>query len=187
MERRRDDLVRAIGVPTTFRHVRLSTVQPTTAVAAVRKYYHAHAWKRAASEALILAGPTGTGKAVASVALISELLVDLGASQRFVIASALARRLMDFHQVDEAMASVTQIRMLVIDDLADLEPRGLALVEEVLIVRHAEDLPVVITTNLTPTRLAEMFSDRINDRLRAWGQVVECRGGSLRKRPEPTT
>ena len=193
VERRRDDLLRAIGVPASFQSYGLPTdaergwdVEETVAMAAVMKYHAEGKWEPDAGQALILAGPTGVGKTLAACALINTLLVDLRAAQRFTLASALARRLTDYHQVDETMEIMTHTRLLVIDDLGDLEPRALGLIEEVLIVRQAEFRPVVITTNLTPQRLAEQFSDRINDRLRAWGQVVRCTGASLRKGPKAT-
>lgn len=186
-ERKREDYLRSIGVPSAFWPARFSRLTATPAMVAARKFYEERAWERGMGGALILAGPTGTGKTMASCALIAELLPDLRTSQRFTLASALSRRLLDYRLVDEAMSEMTRMTLLVIDDLCDLEPRALALIEEVLIVREAEELPVVVTSNLTPARLNELLSDRVVDRLRTWGEIVECRGASLRKRPEATT
>jgi DNA replication protein DnaC len=186
--RRRDDLALAIGIPEKLRHVTFATLKPTPALSAVRKFYDTGAWRRGASaRALTLLGPTGTGKTMAACAGLVALLPDLRSHQRFVLQSTLSRRLLDFRRVDETMEEMTQTSVLVIDDVnADADPRALSMIEEVIVVREAEGRALILTSNATPARLAEAFSDRVNDRLRSWGDVVTCTGASLRKRPEAT-
>ena len=91
------------------------------------------------------------------------------------------RELLDFKSCADAMEEAARVRLLVIDDLqAPPRAEGLALVEELLIRRHASGLPLVITTNLRRQAFEAAFGDRIVDRLKDWGEFVEMPGRSLR-------
>ena len=178
----RDDWLCAIGVPLKYHHASFATLAATPAVDAARKFYELEKWRRGPdARALVLTGPTGTGKTSAACALVMELLPYLRRHQRFALASVLGRRLLDYHQADEAMREATTSSLLVLDDLnLGGNARALAMIEEVIIAREAEGRALVVTSNLTPQQLRAVFSDRVVDRLRAWGDTVACTGPSFR-------
>lgn len=170
-----------IGIPRRFRSLTMESADQTPAVRLVRTYYEAGGLKY--GRALGLLGPTGVGKTAAAAALANSVLIEPPhfTGQRFMLAASLLRRLLNFDQQAETMEEATTARVLVLDDLPMLDDRSRPLLEEVLIVREANQLPLIFTSNLTPKQLSAAFSDRILDRLRAWGELHQVGGASLRR------
>ena len=90
---------------------------------------------------------------------------------------------------EEIVGVADSVPMLVWDDFADAEQRGVIsdyvrnVVYDVISQRHREHLPTVITTNLTHDQLYEQFGDRIGDRILQmcyWQQVGNKRDANLR-------
>jgi DNA replication protein DnaC len=169
-----------IGLPKMYWGATFADARPTASIQKVLAYRDARGISR--GRAIILAAPTGVGKTHAVACLINELIPHLATRQRFVLGAELVRDLLNFRSVDEAMDEAARVRLLIIDDLqAPPRAEGLALLEELLIRRHASGLPLVVTTNLR-RQAFEVFGDRIADRLRDWGEYVEVPGRSLRGR-----
>lgn len=186
---RHREWLQAIGVPRRFWDLAdFDLLDETPAVRAARTFLAAGGWRRGwKARAPLFLGPTGTGKTQVAAAIHGALLPDLHAAQRFTSAASLARRLSDYRTCDEVMDEMTSTPLLTIDDLGALEPKAAALIEELICAREADERALIITSNLQMVRLNEMFSDRVADRLRSWGDVVECRGSSRRKRPGTQT
>jgi DNA replication protein DnaC len=168
-----------IGVPARFRAVTFGAARPTAPIKAMLAYRDGRGVAR--GRAVIAASQTGTGKTYAAACLVNDLLPHLQTRQRFVLGAELVRDLLDFKSCAETMEDAASARLLVIDDLqAPPRAEGLALVEELLIRRHADCRPLVVTTNLRRQAFEAAFGDRVADRLRDWGEFVEMPGKSLR-------
>jgi DNA replication protein DnaC len=168
-----------IGLPRRYWDATFDSVRSTAPVRRVLEYRDARGIGR--GRALGLGGPTGTGKTTAVAALINDLLPYLQARQRFYLAAQLVRELLDFDTAAEVMEEAASVRLLIVDDLQmPARAEGLAVLEELLVRREAEGLPIVITSNLRRTQFEAAFGDRVADRLRAWGDYYEAPGKSLR-------
>jgi DNA replication protein DnaC len=78
------------------------------------------------------------------------------------------------------MTRACRAGLLVLDDLRAMTSAEASLLDEVFIRREQEGRPVVFTSNLTRKQLDAALSDRVLDRIRAWGDVHEVPGKSLR-------
>ena len=130
---------------------------------------------------LVLSGPTGVGKSFAAVAALRAM----AGGRRFFYFPSLCGAWLDGDRRKEALERAETTRTAVFDDFGTeyVKRGGLleALLDEVVWHREANDLPTIITTNLTSEELKGRLSDRIIDRLRGgWGRVFECPGESLR-------
>jgi hypothetical protein len=136
-----------------------------------------------------IAGPCGVGKTVAAVDWLDryrhhEPPVWRGQECRFLRAPTFART---DRFIDTAVESLLRARLLVIDDLGveHADGRGWlqGFLEEVIDTRYGDDLPMTLTTNMTPTDFALRYGDRIIDRIREVGTWTNL---TARMRPELT-
>jgi DNA replication protein DnaC len=175
----RRTLLETIGLPSRYWGATFDTLQSTASVRRVAGYRDRR--DVAIGRSMVLAGPTGVGKTTAVAALINCLLPFLQTAQRFHVTATLVRDLLDYRKGDEAMEHATHVRLLVLDDLqVPSRPEGVAVLEELLCRREADRLPLLITTNLPKVEFELSFSDRLVDRVRAWGPYFELPGRSLR-------
>jgi len=181
----RGDWLDAIGVPRGLQGISFSSVEETRCVHLV----HEHRPRVVDGRALVLLGPTGVGKTVATVALLDSLLPDLQVRQRYELGRTLLRQLGNFSTRDQAFERCARARLLVVDDLPchGDEDRAAGLLEELLVIREAERRATVITSNVAPQQLDTLLGDRVGDRLRSWGSVKAVAGASLRRAPEAMT
>lgn len=180
-ERNRSEWLSLIGVPRPLHAFSFATLDDTRCVAIVREYRQSVFDGRA----LVLLGPTGIGKTVASVALLNSLLPDFQMRMTYALGLALVRELQNFRACDEVIDRCMRARVLVVDDLPrhGEDERVAAMIEELLIVREAEQRATVITSNIAPKNLETLLSDRVRDRLKSWGRVEAVSGASLRRPP----
>ena len=180
----RGDWLDALGVPRGLQGISFSSVEETRCVQLVLEYRP----RVVDGRALVLLGPTGVGKTVATVALLDSLLPDLQVRQRYELGPTLVRQFGDFSVRDQALKRCARVRLLVIDDLPSHrdDERAAALIEELLVVRESERRATLITSNVAPQRLETLLGDRVRDRLRSWGSVEAVAGPSLRRAPEVT-
>jgi DNA replication protein DnaC len=97
----------------------------------------------------------------------------------------LCARLIDRDTRQGALSIATAPGLVVFDDFGAeyLKDGGLlaATIDSLVWRRHADILPTLITTNLTPDQLRERLSDRIIDRLRDdWASIHVIAHDSLR-------
>lgn len=124
---------------------------------------------------LILAGATGTGKSVAAAAW--------GWPRRALWRTAGELARMSWYEKG-AVQQLVQADALVVDDMGvqvdDTKGVWRSRLGELVAARFADRRPTLITTNHTGDDLRRILDDRIKDRLRQDGRVVECVGESLR-------
>lgn len=127
---------------------------------------------------LVLAGPCGTGKSTAAGWLVG---VWEHGDARFVTATALSR--MSTYDA-KVMAPIEGCSLLVIDDLgvefADAKGFAMSTLDALINQRYADQLPTIMTTNLTADGFKARYGERLADRLRETGAFVWCGGASLR-------
>jgi len=193
-QRRRQAILRAAGVPERYLDVQLEGARQTAAIDAVRGWLGIDS---CAGRALLLLGPTGTGKtfavvaALAAVAERSRLVPPAREDEpsrlvHFAMAGAWLRQARAFRHQQEAWDLVHHTRLVVLDDLS--EPRDAhdaGAVDELVAIREAAGRPLLITSNLTIDAIRSRYSDRIVDRLRAWARLHQCSGDSLREAATP--
>ena len=86
---------------------------------------------------------------------------------------------------EEIWERARKVYALAIDDLgreySDQHGRWLAELDLLIDDRHERRQPTVITSNLSPQEFIERYGERIADRIRQMGLVVNCVGESLRR------
>jgi DNA replication protein DnaC len=125
--------------------------------------------------ALLLGGP-GCGKTVAT----SEALVRGGSFARAITLS----RLSSYDKEDRrTWEAVLGARALVLDDLGaeTLHDGWKPMLDELVDVRYGERARTVITCNLDKERFKARYGERIVDRIRHDGVIIQCGGASMRK------
>lgn len=133
---------------------------------------------------LLLTGVAGTGKSVAAARLLQVAI----ASRRSVmlIRAAEAARMSLYDPADRATVErMRRVSTLVVDDLG-LELLGdvwRQTLDDVIDARYSRRLETALTTNLDPAGFKARYGDRIADRIRHDGLVVQCGAASMRKRP----
>lgn len=133
--------------------------------------------------ALVLCGTTGTGKTVAGVWAMAETLREAGtvASRRaFEIGRMPLYR--SARERDEFKHLSSAVDLLLIDELgaSSLTENGRGLLLELLSNRYEASMRTVLTTNLVGAPLQGLLGERIFDRLRDGGRVVDVSGQSMR-------
>ena len=130
---------------------------------------------------LFLLGPVGIGKSHLAVAVVRAF-----SSALFVRQAQLLRQLRQ-HYHDNAVAnpitSAQKARLLVLDELG-VSSGGrdeVPMMDEILAWRYEQQLPTVITSNLTWEEISTALGDRLSDRLNeSCFRVLVFAGGSHR-------
>ncbi len=133
---------------------------------------------------LLLTGVAGTGKSVAAARLLQVAIA--GRRSVMLIRAAEAARMSLFDPEDRAtVVKMRRVSTLVIDDLG-LELLGdvwRQTLDDVIDARYSSRRETALTTNLDPVGFKARYGDRIADRIRHDGLVVQCGSTSMRKRP----
>jgi DNA replication protein DnaC len=163
-----------IGVPRRFLKATIRSERATEALTFTRDFVRSGSV--GAGRCLVLAGASQIGKTYAAVALLRAFPE---AGRRFIYFPALCAAIMGRER--EQLDVAKRTGLVVLDDLGtEYVKRGgfvEAVLDEIVWQREAEQLPTVVTTNLTAAQLGERFSDRILNRLRGeWG-VLRNVGG----------
>ena len=131
---------------------------------------------------LLLTGAPGTGKSVAASRLL-QVAIAARRSAVFIRAAEAACFSL-FDAADKArVAQMRRASCLVVDDLG-LELLGdgwRQALDDVVDARYSARLETALTTNLDPAGFKARYGDRISDRIRHDGMVVQCGSQSLRK------
>lgn len=162
-----------------------SAPEETPALAAVRRWLGetARTW-------LVLCGAKGTGKSVAATWAVREVCRQ-GSSAAFRSMPAVAK-LSGFDAGADEMAHLKRVHLLVLDDVGTevLTDHAKAQLHELLDARHEHYGRTIVTSNLlwdapfVPGSLQERLGERLVDRVRQSGSVVQFKGASMRK-PAP--
>jgi DNA replication protein DnaC len=130
--------------------------------------------------ALVLRGPVGTGKTVAACWAMRRAALT-GEDVAFRKAGEVAR-MSGFDAGAAELKALKRVGLLVLDDVGaeQLNEWGRALMVELLDARYEATARTVITANPDWKKLEERLGQRIVDRLRDGGRVVELAGKSMR-------
>ena len=136
---------------------------------------------------LIFTGPCGTLKTTFACSIMLEAFAH-GIEARFELVMSMLDRLVMLEKSNKdeycrTMQKLCSVPILVLDDLgaeghhADFVRSKL---EQIIFQRHANGRALIITTNLSPARLAKLYPGRIMERLRERCLVLEHNCASLR-------
>lgn len=184
-EQRRHQVFEETGVPLRIREI---VTKPALDVTEARE-----ALADIGHGIVVLSGVPGSGKTVAAAAWIRDVIWApdrvtayqgyQGRPPLFVTSHRLAR--WDRYDNDE-MRKLLRADRLVIDDLggeyADQKGNFAALIDEIVLERHGQRRPLVMTTNLDAALFKERYEERVADRIRESGRFVSLAAGSMRKR-----
>ena len=152
----------------------------------------ADALLQAAAEApwLVLSGPVGSGKTHLAIALLNHWMDTRHLMGRFVSVANLLLRVRSTYQANAVetefavVQELGQTPLLVLDDLGAGYKTESQHAESVLLgildERYRWERRLIITTNLSETRLEQALEPRIMSRLRGRAQFVTCGTADLR-------
>lgn len=185
LERTPSRLVALGAPPRAVEQWRSGESQPNAAVAALERM---EAERRGFA---LLTGDTGVGKTCAAVALMARrLLLDERDELPALFVRATEGARMGLYDADDKKlaAQMRAATLLVLDDLgAEFLSDGSiwrTILDEVIDSRYGDNLPTVLTTNLTLEPFKARYGARIADRIRHAGIIETCGAGSLRARGE---
>ena len=136
---------------------------------------------------LIFTGPVGTMKTTFASSILLAGFAK-GIEGRFELVLELMDRLVNLEKKNPAeyqaeMDRLCRVPLLVLDDMGAERRRGdfvLAKIEQIIFRRHANMLPIIITTNQTSKELLQTYSARIMDRLAERCPILVMEGPSGR-------
>lgn len=138
---------------------------------------------------LVFIGPVGTLKTTFSCAILLAGF-RAGIEGRFEMVPELLDKLVYLEKTNQeeyhrTMEKLCRVPLLVLDDIGAEGKRGEfvhAKIEQIIFRRHANLLPIIITTNSTHRELQEKYTDRIMDRLAERCYLLPTEGPSNRGR-----
>lgn len=137
------------------------------------------------SPSLLLRGPTGTGKTHLSLAMASTIAAN-GFSVIYQPAGKLFRTLEREHfgkQEGDTESLALTCDLLVIDDLGTEFDTAFttATLYNILNTRMLDDLPTIISTNLTQEGIQQRYGDQITSRITGGFEPLLCVGKDIRQ------
>ena len=139
---------------------------------------------------LVLSGPVGSGKTNLAIALLNHWMDTRHLMGRFVSVANLLLRVRSTYQANAVetefavVQELGQTPLLVLDDLGAGYKTESQHAESVLLgildERYRWERRLIITTNLSETRLEQALEPRIMSRLRGRAQFVTCGTADLR-------
>lgn len=158
----------ASGVPRMYWHCSLATVPPSAAAARAV----VTAWLPTGQGGLLLYGRPGTGKTGLAVAALWAAWGEHARPGRFAHVATLldaCRAYAGDPHGPDPLDALRRTPLLILDDLGAqrLTDFGEERLYVLLHARHAEGRGTLVTSNLTPTRLAGLLSERLAWRLQA--------------------
>jgi len=196
-ERRAEQIFQNAGIPDRYAAYTLAGFEQLVgadpgkrdAILALRHYQqHGHALQAGEQRpGLLLWGPSGSGKTGSLSPLFTDL-VRRGASGLWLQYNQLMADMRRFEdgQVDARMEACQSVRYLFLDDLGDPAAQKTAtdyardVLFRIIDYRTSRNMPVFVTTNLSPTELADQFHQRIARRLVGACATYHMGGKTLR-------
>ena len=140
------------------------------------------------SESLLLYGPAGVGKTFLTNCIAKALLdschsvVYYSAEQLFSLLSENAFRSYGEAYDDTAARLIRECDLLIIDDLGTERVNSFSIAKLFNIINERLNLQksTLISTNLTPDRLRDLYTERISSRLISSYELLELGGNDIR-------
>lgn len=195
--RRSERIFQSAGIPDRyaeytiagFERIAANDSGKKDAIMAIRHYdQYGHAIIGAEQRAgIMLWGKPGTGK-TGSLSPLFVSLVKRGHSGLWLQYNQLMADMKRFEdgQVDERMKACQTVDYLFLDDLGDPAATKVAtdyardVMFRIIDYRTSRNLPIFVTTNLSPAELSDQFHDRTARRLLAACAVINMQGKTLR-------
>lgn len=176
------------GVPKRYQDVSFATAHIVPGFQACKSWVIDVKEHRKTGRGLILAGPVGRGKTVASVCILREC-AKLGLRIYWVRASTLIDDLSTMgkfgygERFDELQRRLIAADVLVIDDLGQEEPEAWEgrKIERILTQRHDDMKPTIATTNLSASEMKDRYAERIISRLSQTCERIVFSGPNMRR------
>ena len=148
------------------------------------------AWPIAGPPIIVLQGPNGTGKSHLLEAIGREMLA-MGSAVKYAFVPDLLDKLRATYDADNPdslegiMARYKQADVLLLDDITGrTTPFAIQEIERLVDDRHRNDRLMVVTTNMNPDYMANVWGYRLADRLFSEGDgkvmVLRLEGPSYR-------
>ena len=157
---------------------------------AVKEHCEAYAREFSpASPNLLFIGKAGVGKTFFARCIAAELL-KRGVEVRYMTATGLTEALREslFHDrsetAEETLESIRGCELLIIDDLGTElpTPRSASQLFACLEERALRGVPTLITTNLSPEQIRDLYSERVFSRIFGGWNIVSMYGEDIRRK-----
>lgn len=136
-------------------------------------------------DGFLILGTPGTGKTMASVKLLNEV-ISQGYTGYIINAAEFYNMIRESYDTDsnvyQTIKAYENCDLLVLDDLGaeydneDSKSR----IAELLISRFGKDKPIIITSNLTLEMIRKRYGDRVASRLNGWIKRQVLKGPDMR-------
>lgn len=196
-EARQDRIFQNAGIPARyaaytldgFERLAANDLGKRDAIATLRHYQqHGHALQAGEQrQGILLWGPPGAGK-TGSLSPLFTHLVRSGASGLWLQYNQLMADMRRFEdgQVDARMAACQSVQYLFLDDLGDPAAQKTAtdyardVIFRIIDYRTSRNMPIFVTTNLSPQELSDQFHQRTARRLLSACAAIHMAGKILR-------
>lgn len=188
------NLKRDCGIPfrfadTGFTIVGGETAEMRSAIATARKFADEFPDMEAEGKSLVFIGPPGTGKTHTAAAIGRTVIEKHLASVLYTTAADMARAMRATFRRDseiserEIFERFTEADLLIVDEVGTgSSQHDRSLLFEVIDVRYAQGMPMVLVSNLPVGELEQYLGERAFDRLAEASVFLPMTGTSKRKR-----
>jgi DNA replication protein DnaC len=192
---RRADLLAAATIPAKYIEQRfIATTDPQRAVRRQAKLFSDFILKNRAWAALILVGPTGTGKTLLACELAQALMHSAARSVRYITAKGMISEIQANYgregKSEEAdIARFASYDVLVLDEIDAIPVKDNAslLLTEIVNRRYNENKPVIAISNQPFDHLARHVGERVHSRLHENSFSCALNWGDARRVRQPAS
>jgi len=184
----------AAGIPARFREAAFTTTGGETpetlkAIRTAEQFAEDFPAMHEQGKCLVLVGPPGTGKTHIAAAVANRVMEKLLATAQYTTVAGLARATREAFRrdSDESETSVfdryANAQLTILDELgAGSSQHERDLLFGLIDARYAEELPMILVSNLPPSDLERYLGERAFDRLIEAAVFLPMTGSSRRRR-----